>query len=103
MQFRRPEVEPLRSSDPGGGPVRLAAGEAPLGCVHCGGLIREGEWYVPAGRCAMGGVVTGSHVALYGDTLEPAAEHLRCAAAARGAVFPEPEEGGGRSTIPDAG
>jgi hypothetical protein len=55
-----------------------------LACVHCGGRIQPGELLLPAGRCAMGGVVTGPTSALYTDILEPAAEHVVCAAAARG-------------------
>lgn len=60
--------------------ARRAAADAPLTCVHCGGAISAGEPFLPAGRCAMGGVVTGPAVALYSDVLEPAGEHLRCAA-----------------------
>jgi hypothetical protein len=54
-------------------------------CVHCGGAIQPGELLLPAGSCAMGGVVTGSGAVFYSDVLEPAAEHVRCAAEARGA------------------
>lgn len=103
MQPQRSEVEPLRSSAPGERPVRRGTGAAPLACIHCGALIREGEWYIPAGRCAMGGVITGPHVDLYGDALEPAGEHLHCATATRGAVFSEPEEEPEGLATPDGG
>jgi hypothetical protein len=52
----------------------------PLRCVHCGRVIDVGETFLPAGRCAMGGVVTGPAVAQFSDVLEPAGEHLGCAA-----------------------
>lgn len=55
-----------------------------LACVHCGTPVLPGELFLPAGRCAMGGIVTGPGAALYSDSLEPEAEHVGCAAAARG-------------------
>lgn len=66
-------------------PERMTPSIGPLACVHCGERISAGELFLPAGRCAMGGTVTGPNVALYGDVLEPAGEHLRCAAATRSA------------------
>lgn len=67
-------------------PLRRDAADTPLTCVHCGGAIVAGELFLPAGRCAMGGVVTGPAVALYSDVLEPAGEHLRCAVKSGGDV-----------------
>ena len=73
-------------------PVRVPAGwtaaSDALACVHCGAAIREGDLCLPAGRCAMGGPVTGPGSLLYSDVLEPAAEHVGCAARARGAPDP---------------
>lgn len=68
---------PLRMSD------EWLTALGPLYCVHCGAAINSGELFRVAGRCEMGGVVTGSAWALYRDVLEPEGEHLRCAAAAR--------------------
>lgn len=73
-------------------PQRMPAGGAgatgPVRCVRCGAPILPGELFLPAGRCAMGGVVTGPGSALYTDVLEPAGEHVRCAAAACAAASP---------------
>lgn len=69
---------------PLGCPERAGAESRGVECVHCGRPIRAGELFLPAGRCAMGGVVTGPGALLYADTLEPGAEHVGCAAAARG-------------------
>jgi hypothetical protein len=57
-------------------------------CSHCGAPIQAGELFLLSGRCAMGGAVTGPGAALYSDVLEPEQEHVRCAAAARGAPDP---------------
>ncbi|HTE19667.1 MAG TPA: hypothetical protein VK689_14970, partial [Armatimonadota bacterium] len=65
-----------------------AGATGPLACVHCGRPIQPAELYLPAGRCTMGGTVTGQAAALYSDVLEPEGEHLACAAEARGAPDP---------------
>lgn len=70
-----------------GCPLRMSsewiAAEGPLACVHCCETIGPGELFLSAGRCAMGGVVTGPSWTLYSDTLEPAGEHVRCAPSTR--------------------
>lgn len=69
-------------------PLRMTAAwseaQVSLTCRHCGAPIQPGDLFFFAGRCAMGGVVTGPTALLYSDVLETEAEHVRCAAEARG-------------------
>ena len=56
-----------------------------VACRLCGEPVRPGELYTAAARCLMGGEVPlDAHAALYADTLEIEAEHLRCRAAREG-------------------